>query len=360
MKKVSVTIKPAAQTSYDIVVGKNILQEISSHFDFSKYTRTVIVTDEHANHWQPVLSENLPLDHTTLILPPGEIEKNIDSLQKIWHHLKETKCDRKSLVINLGGGVIGDMGGFAASTYMRGIDFINIPTTLLSQVDASVGGKTSIDFEGLKNFIGTFTQPKAVIIDVKTLTTLPERQLVAGFAEVIKHGLIADERYFKFVTSKKPSEFSSDELIEIISGSNEIKKHIVEEDTLEKGLRKLVNFGHTIGHAIESLRLETDHPLLHGEAVSLGIVAEARLSQLKAMISEDDLKLIKEKLNQAGLPTHVERQSLEKVLEKMSQDKKNTGGEIKWTLLARIGKAVFDQSATAEQIEKALEGLYNK
>lgn len=358
MKKVSVTITPAAQIAYDIVVGKNILLEVSHHFDFSKYTRAVIVTDEHAKRWRPVLSENLPLDHTTLILPPGEKEKTIASVQRIWQHLKEVHCDRKSLVINLGGGVIGDMGGFAASTYMRGIDFINVPTTLLSQVDASVGGKTGIDFAGLKNLIGTFTQPKAVIIDVETLTTLPERQLIAGFAEIIKHGLIADEGYFQFVTSKKPQEFSSDELIEIISGSNDIKRKIVEEDTLEGGLRKLVNFGHTIGHAIESLSLQTDHPLLHGEAVGLGMIAEAKVSHLKGFISDDELQLILEKLTHAGLPTKTDRQDFEQVLALMALDKKTQGGQIKWTLLKGIGHAVFDQTAEETEIREAVDFIF--
>ncbi len=364
MKNIKLIINKKTQ-EYTLTIGNKILNEINNIFPTEKYSKIFIVSDEIvAPLFLDQLISKLSKETKHIISRSGEIAKNIDSIQKIWNAMKDAGCDRKSLVINLGGGVVCDMGGFAASTYMRGIDFINIPTTLLSQIDASVGGKTGIDFAGIKNLIGTFDQPKAVIIDIQTIKTLPKREFLSGFAEIIKHGLIKDKNYFQFVTSKNPLDFNDDELIEIISKSCEIKKEIVEKDETEKGDRKLLNFGHTIGHAIEALSLETDKPLLHGEAISIGMVAEAKISKIQNMISEEDFKSIEDALINANLPTslrdhesrfnreNVAKQSLSNIFKKMQTDKKNVNGKINFTLLTSIGNAVFDQKDISEDTIK--------
>ncbi len=356
MKTINVTFQEAENKKYSIIIGNGLIEKISTVFDFAGYSKALIVTDDNI---KPLLLEKLSkalkIDSVSFILPPGENEKNIESVQKIWAEMKNAGCDRKSVVINLGGGVIGDMGGFAASTYMRGIDFINIPTTLLSQVDASIGGKTGIDFAGIKNMIGTFNQPRLVIIDVQTLKTLPDREFISGFAEIIKHGLILDKDYIELVTSKKPRDFSSDGLIGIIDGSCRIKKEIVENDPTEINLRKLLNFGHTIGHAIESLSLETSEPLLHGEAISIGMIAEAKISELNGLVSHEELELIKHELQNAGLPTSISGIKTTDVMGKMALDKKNDNGKINFTLLKSIGNAIYDQNVSKDLITQSLE-----
>lgn len=356
MKKLTVHIHEKPACYYDILIGTGLLSKISELVDITAYTKAAIITDKNiASHYLQPLQQAISIPNITIVLEPGETHKTIESVQEIWKQLQEAKFDRKSLVINLGGGVIGDMGGFAASTYMRGIDFINIPTTILAQVDESVGGKTGIDFAGVKNLIGTFEQPKSVLIDLDTVATLPEREFVSGFAEIIKHGVILDKEYFEKVTAKPPLAFSPEELIDIIAGSCEIKKKVVEEDTTEKGSRKLVNFGHTIGHAIEALMLETEKPLLHGEAISIGMVAEAKLSELKLYISSEDVTVVLSTLEKAGLPVNIKEIPAEKILEKIANDKKTVGGTVKWTLLKQIGEASYDEEVDDDVVKKAIE-----
>ena len=341
---------------YEIYIGEKLLEKLHDLLDINKYSKTVVVTDENiAPHFLAIVLKSLPKETKKLILPSGEKTKNISTVEKIWTFLKESNCDRKSLVINLGGGVITDMGGFAAATYMRGIDFINIPTTLLSQVDASVGGKTGIDFTGIKNLIGTFTQPKRIIIDIQTLRTLPEREFLSGFAEIIKHGIIFDKNYFAEVTGKKPREFNEEELIDIITKSCNIKKSIIQNDEEESGKRKLLNFGHTIGHAIEALTLETDSPLLHGEAVSIGMIAEAKIAELTNLIDKNIFMQIETSLKNAGLPVSISNLKTNDLLIKMQTDKKNERGIINFTLINKIGEAIFDQKVDNEIIIKAVQ-----
>lgn len=355
MHKININLL-SQKNEYKIYIGKQIIADIKSLYDLNKYSKIIIITDENiAPHFLGVILKLLSTDTKQLILPAGEKTKNIDTVEKIWTFLKENNYDRKSLVINLGGGVITDMGGFAASTYMRGIDFINIPTTLLSQVDASVGGKTGIDFIGIKNLIGTFTQPKAVIIDIQTLKSLPKRELLSGFAEIIKYGIIFDKNYFAKVTSKKSLDFNDEELIDIIAKSCDIKKSIVTSDEKENGNRKLLNFGHTIGHAIEALALETDKPLLHGEAVSIGIVAEAKIAELTNLIDKDTFEKIENSLKQAGLPITISNLKIGAVLAKMETDKKNERGAINFTLIKKIGEGIVDQKVDEKIINKSLQ-----
>ncbi len=354
MKKIVSVSIAEKKKEYPIYIGNSILSEIKNDLNFLRYSHIAIVTDKNLSDRISVLKSILPDPPIIIILEPGEINKTIDSVQKIWQTLIESKFDRKSLVINLGGGVIGDMGGFAAATYMRGIDFIQIPTTLLAMVDASVGGKLAVDFGGYKNIVGSFSQPKGVIIDTDFLATLPDREFNSGFAEIIKHGLIADENYFEKVTAKFPKEFSKEELAEIISRSCEIKAEIVQKDEQESGLRKILNFGHTIGHANESLSLKNS-PLLHGEAIAIGMIAEAKLSTLVGNLDNAEFDKIRSTIKKAGLPISANGLQKDKILQTLTYDKKNEHGKIKWTLLQKIGKAVFDVEIDKELIEKAVD-----
>lgn len=358
MQTIQINIKDHSKT-YPIIMGAHILSKINDIIDVSKFSSTVIICDEHTHHYAPEVKSNFSQPVTIIQIKSGEKEKTIETVQYLWQEFMKAQLDRKSLVINLGGGVIGDMGGFAAATYMRGIAFMQIPTTLLSMVDASIGGKVGINFGDVKNVIGSFQQPIAVIIDTETLKTLPDRDFTSGFAEIIKHGLIDDKTYFELVTTKKPRDFSPEELIDIINGSCQIKARVVETDEHEMGLRKILNFGHTIGHAVEILSAETAKPLMHGEAIAIGMVAEAKISEALGYISELQLKIIENALIQAHLPTKVTTISLEKILEKIHTDKKNSHGRIKWTLLQEIGKADYNIEVGENFVKQAVNYITN-
>lgn len=354
MKKIKVHIKNDRHQDYPIFIGVGLLVTINSLIDITKYSKAIVVTDRDIpSSLVQKLQSALPITNSVVILDSGEQNKDLDSVKEVLEALNNFGCDRKSLVINLGGGVVGDIGGFAASTFMRGIDFLQVPTTLLAQVDASVGGKVGINFLGIKNLIGTFQQPIAVIIDIDILSSLPPRDFISGFAEIIKHGLIADKKYFQIVTAKKPQDFSQQELIDIIEKSCHIKIAIVAQDEKESGLRKLLNFGHTIGHAVESISPESNKSLLHGEAISIGMIAEGKISKLLGLLSDQENRVLEQSLSRAGLPITVEV-SIDKVLEKIKYDKKNIKGKTKFTLLEGIGKAVINKVVDEATIRKAL------
>ena len=332
---------------YQVYIGSKIIADLSNFLSLDSYSKIIVIADEK-------VPDTFLKSYPKILISSGEINKNIDTVQIIWQRLLDLGADRKTLVINLGGGVIGDMGGFAASTYMRGIEFLQIPTTLLSAVDASVGGKVGIDFQGVKNLIGSFNQPIGVVIDVETFQSLPEREFISGFGEIIKHGIIADEPYFKLVTSKKPQDFSDLELIEIIKRSCQIKAQIISSDEKELGSRKLLNFAHTIGHALESASLTTGSPLLHGEAVSIGMIAEAKLAQELGLINENVLEEIKKALVSAGLPVKTSLKDIDLLISLISKDKKSDGGKINWTLIKGIGEAVINQTVDEQKVRTAL------
>lgn len=282
---------------------------------------------------------------------PGEENKNIDFCIGIWKTLLDFEADRKCVMINLGGGVITDMGGFIASTYKRGIDFINIPTTLLSQVDASVGGKTGIDIDHVKNMVGTFTLPQAVFIEQTFLETLPKRELLSGFAEMIKHGLIADADYYYRLKSANYEDLAATEIYRSV----QIKNEVVTADPLEKGLRKILNFGHTIGHAVESYSLDHDKkPLTHGEAIAIGMICEAFLSAKYCDLTQDELKDICEYFLSIYPKYKIKPKSVDKLLVLMQSDKKNEEGQIMFSLLEKIGKCAFNCRVTTEDILSSL------
>lgn len=357
MKKLKVNIRGITH-KYPIIIGENLIETIDSLFDFARYSQIAIITGSNIpGLWLKKLREALPSETRVIIVPAGEKEKNINSVIAIWNELQKFRMDRKSLVINLGGGVICDMGGFAASTFLRGIDFLHIPTTVLAQVDASVGGKVGINLNNIKNYIGVFQQPVGVIIDVNTLSTLPKRFFDQGFAELIKHGLIADKAFFELATSKKPQEFNTSELTQMMAKSCEIKARIVEEDQKEHGIRRIVNFGHTIGHAIESLSLETKNPLLHGEAVNIGMISETKISELAGLLSSEESAIIYKSLSRTGLPVSVSGISARDILKDLKLDKKTIRGQINWTLLESIGHAVINRKVDEKIVKLALEQI---
>jgi 3-dehydroquinate synthase len=333
---------------------ENSIAELVKFIKQGNYSRFFILTDENTErHCLPAIKTELgDIDNYDLIeIPAGEENKDIDFCIGIWRMLIDFEADRKSLLVNLGGGVISDMGGFAASTFKRGIDFVHVPTTLLSQVDASVGGKTGIDINSIKNIIGTFTPPKAVFINYDFLKTLPERQILSGLAEMLKHGLIMDAEYWNALKSsdlKQPSE-------ELIYRSIEIKNKVVIEDPTEKGIRKALNFGHTTGHAIETNSLLNDgRPLTHGEAIAIGMICEAYLSYKKTGLSSDELAEIVAVINSHYPKYNLKEASYPDLLAIMLKDKKNQNGKINCTLLTSIGQCSLDNICTDAELCESL------
>lgn len=357
MHKVKVKNNPKSKkdTGQLIIIGVNTINQISEYFPFSKYSQIAVLTDTDTKRlWLPTLKKETGNSVVVITVPSGEKYKNLEQIRSIWKKMLDNNLDRYSLLINLGGGVISDMGGFAASTFMRGIDFLNIPTTLLAQADASIGGKTGFNFSGIKNLIGTFNQPKGTIVDTQTLLTLPKREFLSGFAEIIKHGLIRDENYFKMVTSKQPLLFTQEELARIIAKSCKIKTGIVHVDETEQGSRKILNFGHTVGHAVESLSLTTPNPLLHGEAVSIGMLTEATISNLLGLLPTRTLQQIRQVLVDTGLPISIPNMKIDKILRKMKSDKKNEKGIMNFTLLQGVGDAIYNRKVPESIVIKAI------
>jgi 3-dehydroquinate synthase len=334
---------------------ENTLTELADFIRRGKYSKFFVLTDEHTSkHCLPLLQEYLKdFDNYDLIgITSGEENKNIDFCIAIWKLLIDYGADRQSLLINLGGGVISDMGGFAASTFKRGIDFVHVPTTLLSQVDASVGGKTGIDLDNIKNIIGTFTQPKAVFIEHEFLKTLPPRQILSGLAEMLKHGLIADANYW----NKLKHNYLDNPSAELVYHSVEIKNKVVIEDPHEKGIRKSLNFGHTVGHAIETYSLMNDeNPLTHGEAIAAGMICEAKLSLMKTGLSEAELNEITEVLNGLYPKYNFNKDIYEALYNIMLKDKKNQSGRINASLLTQIGHCRIDNICTEEELYESLD-----
>lgn len=346
-------MKPIKSISYSVFF-ENSLQELSAFLNEKKYSKVFVLVDSNTEiSCLPVLQEALgSIEYDLIEVTPGEENKNIDFCIGIWRMLLDFGADRNSILINLGGGVITDMGGFAASTFKRGIDFVQVPTTLLSQVDASVGGKTGIDMDNVKNIIGTFTQPKAVYIHTGFLSTLNERELRSGYAEVIKHGLIYDASLFEKLKSIVPAKLND----EIIYRSIEIKNEVVTTDPFEKGLRKILNYGHTIGHAVESYSLKHNKvPLLHGEAIAIGFICEAFLSSKKNGLKESELTEIVKTIKSTYPSYKLDRASYPDLLEIMKNDKKNNAGQISFSLLSEIGKCGYDIYCTEEEIFESLD-----
>lgn len=287
------------------------------------------------------------------VFPAGEENKTLDTVREIYRHLIEEKFDRKDMLIALGGGVVGDITGFAAATYLRGVDFVQIPTTLIAQSDSSIGGKTGVDFEGYKNMVGAFYMPKLVYMNVGTLKELDDRQFYAGFAEVMKHGLIKDALFYEWLLDNMYEIHDREPavLMEMVERSSGIKKLVVEKDPTEKGDRALLNFGHTIGHAIEKAK---HFSLMHGECISLGMVAAAYISRKREYLSVEEYYEVRDMFVPFNLPISIEDIDPQEILTLTKSDKKMDGGQIKFVLLKKVGKAVIDKSVTDEEILAAI------
>ena len=347
-----ITVKSKIK-NYNIYVEKNSLLNINDYLDLKKFSNILILTDENIIKygWLNKLKKYLNVDNY-ISIEPGEINKSIDSILKIWKEMNKFNMDRKSLLINFGGGVICDIGGFCASTYMRSIEFLQIPTTLLSQVDASVGGKTGFDFNNIKNLIGTFAIPYSVIIDSNILKTLPKREYISGFGEIIKYGIIYDKKFFEYLEKNTIKTIDIDY---IIKKSCEIKAKIVSNDFNESSLRKILNFGHTIGHSIETLSLQTNNPLLHGEAVAIGMIAESFIANKINYISIDEFNKIKNLIKKYNLPINCKISNLENIYSILFKDKKNIKKIIKWVLPNKIGKYTYDIEVNENIIKEAIK-----
>lgn len=347
---------------YDIVFAPNFesLQEELALLETAE-KKLCIVTDSKVDsiYGEAVLSliQGSCAKAVKFVFENGEENKNLDTVKKLYQFLIEEKFDRKDMLVALGGGVVGDLTGFAAATFLRGIDFIQIPTTLLAQADSSIGGKTGVDFDGYKNMVGAFKMPRLVYMNLSTLQTLDERQYYAGFAEIMKHGLIRDAIFYEWLLENMYEICERDLNIveEMLVRSCTVKKMIVEKDPTEQGDRALLNLGHTIGHAIEKAK---NFELLHGECVALGIVAAAYISWKKELLSMDEYYEIRDMFVPFYLPITVDNIDPAEIVALTKSDKKIEGNTIKFVLLKKIGKAVIDRTVTEEEMLAAVNEIY--
>jgi 3-dehydroquinate synthase len=344
--------------AYSIFIGSGFIARPEMLVPFIRGGRVAVVTNVTV---APLYLERLAagltasgLDVVRIVLPDGEAYKNWETLNLVYDRLLEARCDRQTTLIALGGGVIGDLAGFAAATYQRGVPFVQVPTTLLAQVDSSVGGKTAINHPSGKNMIGAFHQPLAVYADVDTLATLPARELRAGLAEVIKHGLIGDLGFFEWLESNIGQLLARDTeaLVYAVRRSCEIKAKIVALDERETGLRALLNLGHTFGHAIETAK--GYGAWLHGEAVATGMVMAADLSRRLGYLSDDDVRRVIALLERTGLPVTVSGMTAPRFIELMSVDKKAAAGRTRFVLLERLGSAVINGDVPQDALQATL------
>ncbi len=352
---------PLAERSYSIEIAPNLLTSVRATdvlAELAGNSRLCIVTHPTLKRYAEPLIQALegrgilPALH---LVPAGEHRKNIATVMKIYSALLEAKLDRKSLVVVIGGGVLGDVGGFVAASYLRGIRFVQIPTTLLAQVDASVGGKTGIDLPEGKNLVGAFHQPSSVLIDPNTLKTLPMRELRSGLAEVIKYGIIYDEGFFKRVDTLLPTLLKRDvdSLAQIIARSCEIKAEVVSQDETEQGIRAILNFGHTVGHALEAVTQYRRYK--HGEAVAIGMIAESRIGELLGQTPSEVTTALRESLLRAGLPVDFPSDvSVEAILEVAQRDKKTIGGLLRFLVPTRMGEVIQRNDVPESVIYRAL------
>jgi 3-dehydroquinate synthase len=351
------------QRSYAILIKQKLLLDLGRECQkIGLDARCAIITDANvARHYSADIQKTLRragFDPALVTVPPGEKSKTLRCVESCFDKLAAHRLERKSFVIALGGGVVGDLAGFVAATYLRGIPFVQVPTTLLAQVDSSVGGKVGVNLKAGKNLIGAFHQPRFVLCDLQTLRTLPSREFRAGLAEVIKYGIIYDaalfqtlERQMSKLLKQQPAA-----LAQIVARCCEIKAEVVSQDETESGLRAILNFGHTIGHALEAI--SGYGKFLHGEAIAIGQVAAARISARLSGLKDSDADRIETLFRQAGLPTHIRlnRSQFPRLVEAMLLDKKVSGGDINFVLAERIGRVVWGQKVPIEVIEEVLVG----
>lgn len=300
---------------------------------------------------QSELLRSLPV----IVTPAGDVNKNIESLTAIWTAMQQSGANRHSMLINLGGGMVTDMGGFAAATFKRGIKFINVPTTLLSAVDAAVGGKTGINFNGLKNEVGAFAPAQAVLISTAFLSTLPDTEILSGYAEMLKHGLIDSPEHYAQLIDFDPTEGSPEHLLTLLERSVKVKERIVLEDPFEHGIRRALNLGHTVGHAFESLAMRRNRPVPHGYAVAWGCIVELILSHMQLGFPSAVLHGFADYVGTHYGALPITCDDYPELLELMHHDKKNTGSDINFTLLKNIGEIYIDRTCDEDSIASALD-----
>ena len=353
--------------SYAIQIAPGLLQKLGGECARLKFgARCAILTDTNVGRlFAKPAYESLVragFEPVLITVPAGEKSKRLSIVENCYDQLAAHRLERKSFIVALGGGVVGDLDGFVAATYLRGIDFVQVPTTLLAQVDSSVGGKTGVNLKAGKNLVGAFYQPKLVLCDLNTLKTMPEREYISGIAEVIKYGIIFDARLFARLERDLPKILKRDQnvLAAVIARCCEIKADVVGQDETESGLRAILNFGHTIGHAIENS--SGYGKFLHGEAISIGQVAAAKLSQTILGLPGCDVERIEKLFKRAGLPTQIKLNSgqRQKMFAAMKLDKKVSGGEIKFVLAEKIGKVIWNQRVPEHLIQSVLDQIVNR
>ncbi|WP_321424844.1 3-dehydroquinate synthase [uncultured Bacteroides sp.] len=336
----------------EVILCNELEKDLLGAMESKPFDKLFVLTDEHtALHCLPAIKELLLKNNAiSVTIPAGDINKTLETLAYVWTQLSEKGATRHSLLINLGGGMTTDLGGFAASTFKRGIRYINIPTTLLAMVDASVGGKTGINFNGLKNEIGAFAPASNVLIETEFLKTLDQENFFSGYAEMLKHGLISNIEHWAELLNFPTDKLDYAKLKALVGKSVQIKEDIVEQDPYEQGIRKALNLGHTVGHAFESLSFEEDRPVLHGYAVAWGVVCELYLSSVKTGFPTDKLRQTVQFIKENYGCFAIDCKIYDKLYAYMLHDKKNTAGIINFTLLKDVGDICINQSANKEEI----------
>tara|TARA_R110002111_G_scaffold110212_5_gene169555 strand:+ start:36292 stop:37362 length:1071 start_codon:yes stop_codon:yes gene_type:complete len=356
-------MKSISTNNATVFFNSEVYTELNNYIKTNKPSKIFILVDTNTHDYcLPKFLERLEsgdINIEVMEMPIGEDHKTIDICTGVWEALSEYNADRKSVLINLGGGVVTDLGGFVASTYMRGITYINIPTSLLAMVDASVGGKTGVDLGSLKNQIGIINEGEIVGVDTSFLDTLPQNEMVSGFAEMLKHGLIYDTAYWNTLTHLENLDLS--DLDQLIYESIVIKNKVVTSDPKEQGLRKILNFGHTLGHAIESYFLENADktPLLHGEAVAIGMLLETYLSTKVCGLSTQELEIISEGILKTFSKVEINKNDQKHIIELLQYDKKNSHGIVKFVLLEAIGQPKTDCIVSDALITEAFDYYAN-
>ena len=342
-----------------VIITRNIISELSSYLSSHKHDNIFVLTDTNTcDKCLPLLEAALAgKDCTYITIKAGDTHKDIKQVSAVWDVLSKSGASRNSLLINIGGGVITDLGGFAGATFKRGLHNLNIPTTLMASVDAAVGGKTGINFNGLKNEIGSFYQPDCVMIDCTFLKTLDRDNLLSGYAEMIKHGLISNQKAFNDVLAFDIEQKNIDieKLNDLVSASVAIKERFVKEDPKETGIRKALNFGHTIGHAFESLSFSRNNPILHGHAVAAGMISELYLSHKSCDMPSQVLRQVINFIKEHSPPFTFHCDDYDTIYELMTHDKKNEGGQINFTLLGDIGDIRINQKVSKELVLESFD-----
>ena len=341
--------------SQKIIFTNNVNDAVKSILDDMDYNKLFVLTDVNTRHYvMPIFCETL-VNAIDITIQAGDTNKNMESLAHVWKTLGENGATRRSVLINLGGGMVTDLGGFAASTFKRGIKFINIPTTLLSSVDAAIGGKTGINFNGLKNEVGVFNEADAVLISTRPLATLPIDEVKSGFAEMLKHGLLSNKDTFNKLLDYEFNQFHNEHLLSLLEESVNVKRDIVRQDPHEKGLRRALNLGHTVGHAFESLAMKRQSPIPHGYAVAWGMIVELVLSHMMLKFDSNTLHRYSQFVYDNYGAFHISCDDYPELLSLMTHDKKSNNGEMNFSLLRDIGNIEINCIASENDVKAALD-----